>query len=178
LHHVGNDPDEYDWGKKMKPHVSDILPSFGKLYTILSIKKMYQYFCVNNYEAVIAGQFTKDIAKSATRKLSRYGRSFMFISNTFTMCLKADFLYRLSLLTFDSAAALYTWLSNKRREYDFVFAGKWFIKKMLRIFIGSVGASVGFAVGSLVEQKYLLSALLMTASDTLLVTAADSLLGL
>lgn len=174
---VGEDPDLYDWGKEIKPHIPNILPSLGKLYTILSIKKLYQYYCVNSYEAVIAGQFTKDIAKSAARKLNRYGRSFFFLSNTFSMCVKADFLYRLSLLTFDTGSALYRWASDKKREIDILVAGKWFAKKSLRLFLSSIAASFGFALGSLVDQKYLLSVLLMTASDTFMSAAADILIG-
>ena len=170
---AGNDPDTFDWGGKIKPCIPNYIPSLGRLYSILCIKKAYQYYCVNACNSFLAAAFTKDIAKSASRKLIRYGRSSYFVFETFGMCLKADFLYRLSLLTFDTGAALYEWVLRKRRELDIIFAFKWFAKKTVRIFLGSIAASIGFAVGSLVEQKYLVSALLMTVSDTMMNSTLD-----
>lgn len=174
----GGDADKFDWGAHMGPHYSKFLPNLGRLYSIQFVKKLYQYYCVNNFDVVIADRYTKDIVRSAARKFNRYGRSLVFLSETFQMALGADVLYRLSVLTVDSAMELRNWFSNKQREFDLIFAGQWFVKKALKMCIGSLVGAAGFAMGSSVDQRFMiLGGLMASLSELAAAPVCDFLLG-
>lgn len=181
-HHMfiasGGDPEDFDWSGRMQPHYSKLLPNVGRLYSIQVIKKIMQYYCVNNMDVGIADHYVKDILKSSVRKFARHGRSFVFLTKTITMALRADVLYRLAILTIDSAVEIRNWLSRKNRKFYLISAAKWLVKKSVKMFIASVAASIGFAVGSLVDQKFaFLGGVLATLSEIAVTPACELLLG-
>lgn len=175
---AGGDPDSFDWAAKMEPHKGAFLPNLGRLYSIQLTKKLLQYCCVNSLEAAVADRLTKDTLRSASRKFFRHGRSLTFLSETFAMAVGADMLFRLATLAVDSTIEFRNWLQNKKRELDVVAAARWAAKRSLKMFIGSVMGALGFALGSFIDQKYMIMGGLMASLSELAISpACDALIG-
>jgi len=175
----GGDPDDFDWVGHMEPHKEAFLPNLAKFSSIQVTKKLFQYYCVNSFDAVVADRLTKDMTRSAYRKFYRYGRSLTFVSETFAMVLGAEAIGRSAILTVDSALELRKWLQSKKREYNLLAAGQWVVKKSLRMLIGSSMSALGFAIGSLFDQKFmLLGGLLAMVAEFAITPVCDALIGI
>lgn len=153
---AGGDIEDFEWTAHMERYHQHLIPNFERLFSIQVVKKFLQYKLVNSLESIVADRFIKDILKSAARKFNRYGRSLTLLTETFTMAVRADVLYRLAILTVDSVGELRNWFMSKRREFNILFAGRWLLKRALRLVLGSAMGAIGFAIGSFVDQKFMI----------------------
>ncbi len=172
----GNNPDHFNWSDNILKLLPSIRYTFLKLTEISIVKKSLQYYCVNNLTTFATDKLTKDIKKSAIRKIERYGRNTTMIFKTFRTSLLGNSLGYLAGLIVDYVEAFVVWGYNDKRVVRYQQTSLWMTKKLIGVVACFLSGSLGFAIGSAIDPNYC-SFLCMALSESACSSGLVHLLG-
>jgi hypothetical protein len=143
---------DFDWKGAVERQLPTFISSTQRFYITSIIRRGYDLCLLLNYPPKLVDHFTKDVTKSAVRKINRLGRT----KASLRMCktaLLGGFLNYFSSLTYDILFASFEYLRSKKKEIDVVKTLQWLSKRTLYYAVLVTSSTAGFSLGTLIGDK-------------------------
>lgn len=151
----GQEMEEFDFKPSQDVFLEKVLHLSFKAGCNLVVRKIYEAACVANLNIRLADRLTKDVTKSALRKLAKYG-SVDTAGRIFFTCCWSGCLRTVAVFTVDCCFALYDNLVGEKKDEKRGSVGDvsvWAVKRLAFHSMCMVWGAAGFALGVMIEPK-------------------------
>jgi len=124
-----------------------------RAFGISFIKKLYDAACVQYMNNRLADKLVKDITKSASRKVAKFGR-LITTKKMVKTALIGQISSTISCFTYDIMQSLYEIIFVDKKLPAVRAVCKWAALKLLYYLVSWSSCSLGFALGVLIHPKY------------------------